>query len=357
MIILQDLITPQKAIRPYLERCRKDKNQLAPIAVEIHWTAMCNYNCMHCSYGYRRQGRQKIPLDLVTQLIDDLITLEVKAVYLSGGGEPTLYPKWWCFAEKLLLNNIDIALVTNGVLLDEHLETIRSFNYIAISVYSTDKNEYEKITGSRYFEKQFSLPEKIKSKPHRCIVGARCVINSVNYKSILDIYRMAIESGYDYIIFIPAIDYEGKGVCLGEEERNYLMELIQDNFYSIDERKTNLFNLKERKFNYYIEGDYRKDMYDFNKCLMLEIRSNAFINFDGKIYLCQPDIGNEDLAIGDLNQNRLLEIWNSAKHLRILEKLHERFKSGKCRYCRAIAFNRAIDRYLSPEPFMKDYFL
>jgi MoaA/NifB/PqqE/SkfB family radical SAM enzyme len=359
MVNLQDLLSPQKAIRPFLERFRKNREELFPIAVEIHWTSACNYNCIHCSYACRRSTARKRMLfqEVTKQLIDDLIQMEVKAVYLSGGGEPTVYPNWAQYAEKLVLSKIEVALITNGVLLEKYLELIRNFNYVAISIYSTKKVEYEKITGGKHFEKQFSLPEKIKSSFYKCIVGARCVINSINYKNILNIYLEAIKSGYDYIIFIPAVDYEKGRISLNREQKDYLIRLCKDNLSLINPQNTNLLKLIERGFDYYPEEDYRKNMFDYNKCLMIDIRSNAFINFDGNVFLRQPDIGNLDLSIGDLNKNRLKEIWNSPRHLSVLEKLHKRYRNGKCRYCRAIAFNKAIDDYLSPERFLKDYFL
>jgi hypothetical protein len=64
-----------------------------------------------------------------------------------------------------------------------------------VSVYSVFKERYEKITDSKFFEGQFSLAGKIKAHPANTIVGARCVLDDVNFDEVYLIYCKAIESG------------------------------------------------------------------------------------------------------------------------------------------------------------------
>ena len=75
-----------------LESIANGQNEYQPIAIEIHPTAVCNHQCIHCSYKERNESRASISKDVMDQLIDSIIKLKVRAVYFSGGGEPTLYP-------------------------------------------------------------------------------------------------------------------------------------------------------------------------------------------------------------------------------------------------------------------------
>ena len=141
---------------------------------------------MHCSYGERRKNNSRLNGQVIMQTIQDLKALGTKAVYLSGGGEPTTYKGWEVYAEKILEYGMEVALITNSIAIQErHYQTLKKFNYIAVSVYSTKEEQYKKIVGSNFFSKQFALPKKLKNSDDKAIIGARCVINSVNYEDIL----------------------------------------------------------------------------------------------------------------------------------------------------------------------------
>ena len=179
---LDILLNPNKIIPHYDERIGISKNISFPISAEFHWTSNCNYDCAHCSYGSRRQTTNYLKEEIIESLIQDLINMNCKAVYLSGGGEPTMIKKWGKYTEQLVSGGIEVALITNGVaVLDKHVEAVRKMNYIAVSVYSTKESRYKAITDSSFFDQQFSLPSKIKNKECKTIVGARCVLNETKY--------------------------------------------------------------------------------------------------------------------------------------------------------------------------------
>src|SRR3972149_8237957 len=84
---LRELLSNKKFIPIYSSRINLNERKLGPVAVELHWTSICNYNCIHCSYGNRRQMRKRLSNEVINSVLKDLITLDVKGVYLSGGGE------------------------------------------------------------------------------------------------------------------------------------------------------------------------------------------------------------------------------------------------------------------------------
>ncbi len=342
---LRTLLNPLKIIPHFIER-KNNKNMLGPIAVEFHWCTTCNYNCVHCSYAQRRKNFKILSENIVENTVQDLINMKVKAVYFSGGGEPTTYKNWDKYAKEFLDNGIETALITNSILIkNEHLDLLKKFNYIAVSVYSTNEEEYKKITGADNFKRQFALPKMLNSQNSNVIVGARCVINNINYNTIISTYNKAIGEGFDYIIFIPAVDYENKKIDLSEEIKNKVKELINANADKIDPRKTNLLGLGEKGIQHY-KHNQGKDFIDYDCCGCIDIRANAFINYDGNVYLCQPLIGQEEFSIGNLNQNSFKEIWNSERHKDVILKLNNRFINGHCVDCRSISHNIKIHEYI-----------
>jgi len=360
---LKQLLASSKFIPIYAERIHHYMSGLPPVAVEIHWTSTCNYNCVHCSYGKRRKAQDTLPQNIIQSLTSDLINLKTQAVYLSGGGEPTTMSTWADYAQELVDNGVEVALVTNGVAIQErHADVVRKMNYIAISVYSTEQSEYNKITGSNSFEKQFTLPSLIKKNKSSVIVGARCVLNKVNFRRTHHIYRKAIESGFDYIIFIPAVDYEESGVGLGADEIACIKHILTDNLNDFDSARTNIDHLLKRNINHYETNDYRNSFVERPAyCSAVRIRGNAFINFDGKVYLCQPHIDNAAYAIGNLHESTFREIWNSPRHIKVVDDLNRNFSKGLCRNCRSINFNIAADSYdhkrMELVPCSKDPFI
>lgn len=352
-IDLRELLDSSKVIAHYIETQGKNEVSLPPIAVEYHWCATCNYNCMHCSYANRRKSNKCLNQEAVSKSVDDLIELGTKAVYLSGGGEPTTFKNWDLYAQRFLDNDIEVALITNSIMIkDNHHLMLKKFNYIAVSVYSTDENQYKTITGSNNFDKQFALPKLLKDEDSSLIVGARCVINSVNYQNIFNTYAKAIESGFDYIIFIPAVDYENNRIDLTQEQKESVLSQIESNIDKINPANTNLLNIQKNKICHY-QKSYIDNFENPHGCSAIHMRSNAFINYDGNVYLCQPLIGNEEFSIGSLNEHSFKEIWNSKKHLKVIEKLDKRFAEGLCENCRAIGYNIKINEYTNGKNFDK----
>jgi len=363
VINLKYLLSNKKFVPICLRRKFLNKRELGPVAAELHWTSVCNYNCIHCSYGNRRQLREELSGEVINSIIEDLIALNVKGVYLSGGGEPTAFSGWDQYAIELMNHGVEVALITNGVILKEsHLPALRRMNYIAVSLYSTDEKEYKEITGGKIFAKQFLIPPLLKQEPSDTVIGARCVFNKINYKSVVSIYQSAMKAGFDYIIFIPAIDYEGTGVELHRDEISFLQELLMKNYDQFDVTKTNVDSLIKRKSHYYEPAGYLALSRNAHEgCKAIQIRGNTFINYDGGVYLCQPYIGDERYCIGNVNRLRLSDIWNSQRHLDVIERLNQNFASGLCKNCRSIAFNVAADEYdnvqkIFPET-IKDVFI
>ena len=361
---LDILLNPNKIIPHYDSRINASQKAPFPISAELHWTSNCNYDCTHCSYGSRRKTTNYLTDEIIKALIQDLTDMNCKAVYLSGGGEPTVIKKWDHYTEHLISGGAEVALITNGIaVLDKHIKTIRKMNYVAVSVYSTQEERYREITGSKFFNRQFSLPKSIKSSKSNTIVGARCVLNRINYDELYELYCAAIDAGFDYIIFIPAVDYEGRGVFLEDRWIERVQSNIKEVFDKFDHTRTNVKALLKKKVSHYSDGNYLDGISSIglDSCGAIKIGSSIFFNYDGGVYLCQPDIGNKELEIGNLNDNRFMDIWNSSRHDEVIKILNKRWRGGSCKNCRSIAFNKAIDSYyLNPKnvnTIEMDYFL
>jgi radical SAM protein with 4Fe4S-binding SPASM domain len=269
--------------------------------------------------------------------------MEINGVYWSGGGEPTTIKGFPAYIEEISNSKTEQALITNGILVhDQWISLLKRFNYVAVSFQASRNDTYKKITGYNYREKLYSNIRRLRDILEETILGARCVINRHNYKEVDQIYKDAKDLGFDYLIFIPAVDYEGRGdVELNIEEQNYLIEMVKDFVPALDDSFTNLKQIMNQGVSHYKKGE--KGGFP---CYTNYIRGTGFINYDGGVWLCQPHIGNPEYCIGNINRHRFIEIWNSERHCEVVELLDEEHKRGNCRNCRSIAYNNVLHNYM-----------
>lgn len=83
----------------------KSGHPAGPVHVQIILSDLCNQNCHFCAYrdpsytssqlfhidGNYNPNRM-IPLDKVLEILDDCVEMGVRAIQLTGGGEPTVHP-------------------------------------------------------------------------------------------------------------------------------------------------------------------------------------------------------------------------------------------------------------------------
>jgi len=84
------------------------------ISTHVSPTGVCNLRCKYCSTDFRDPSRN-IPLAVIQDYVERLQRRGLRAVILTGGGEPMLYPEitelihWLAYDRKLR-----VALITNG---------------------------------------------------------------------------------------------------------------------------------------------------------------------------------------------------------------------------------------------------
>jgi len=113
----------------------REKNGNTIISTHISPEGACNLSCHYCSVS-KRDNAMRIELTTIKKYVDLLITRGLKAVVLTGGGEPVLYPHFnelvrWLKNER----NLSVALITNGTLFHRISDDVLDmFSWIRISI-------------------------------------------------------------------------------------------------------------------------------------------------------------------------------------------------------------------------------
>ena len=291
--------------------------------------------------------------EVFDRLISSLISMKVKGVYFSGGGEPCIYEGLADAVVKLYENGVESALVSNGSLIESSgvLDVADHFNYIALSVPSCTRELFKKITGTDNMSKVLEIPSRIKEKfaDKSPVIGSRVVVTNLIVDEVPHILDTIKEKDFDYAIFKIVRDYEDRGLGVSDDKVRELENVIQElsKEGKIDHNFTNLDSV----------FSYRKPYTPSEVCHINQMGLLAAVTPEGDVYPNISEIGKKEFLVGNLYESSFEEIWNSDRHREVKENSNRRWKCGDCRNCRAISYNMIMDRILETLPLEMDPFI
>ena len=114
-----------------------------PIVLHIMPTEVCNLRCSFCSVAQRGECGQlfeDLTMEQIKHVVEILIQYDLKAVIISGGGEPTLYPQINELIHYLYTRCLDVGLITNGIPLKEKVtkKNLDKLSWVRVSINSLD---------------------------------------------------------------------------------------------------------------------------------------------------------------------------------------------------------------------------
>ncbi|MHC4644229.1 MAG: radical SAM protein [Planctomycetota bacterium] len=102
------------------------------IHTHISPTAACNLDCAYCAYAGRCKS-QSIALEVIQDYIEKLQSRGLKAVTITGGGEPALYQEINELIEWLHSRSLAIGLITNGTQ-SSHINCWNLLSWVRVSI-------------------------------------------------------------------------------------------------------------------------------------------------------------------------------------------------------------------------------
>ena len=330
----QDIL--QKLLRG--ERCY-------PLYIRLKPTNKCNQDCYYCSYRNpcldlsEYNMNDEIPYDIMMSLLDDIITLDVKAVTLSGGGEPLLYPNIEKTMERLLEGKIDLSIITNGILLyGKRAELLSKAKWVRISIDTVDAGKYSSIR--RVKEESFNIlcnniKEFSKIKNDDCELGVNMVVTRDNYMEVAEMAYLMKQLGVNHVKYAP---------LLSDDTSNYHKDIRSTVTDALNNAQQDLTDEKFRIIDLYTnETEVQKNTCrPYHKCQVKEFE--CVIGADAKVYICHHKAYMKDGIVCDLRQGSFREQWYSDQ----VTKLFQSFDAvERCRqYCVQDGKNYFINTFL-----------
>ena len=167
------------------------------ISTHVSPTSQCNLHCSYCSV-WKRERHLEIPLDTIKNYLLTLKEHGLRAVILTGGGEPLLYSQIAELMPWILDQELELALITNGTVDREDIpeEVWQKLSWIRVSV-NLEQSRDEKHDHVDYYAKMDDVS---------CTLGASWIVQNparVSTAVMKQMIALADGLGWEYVRMLP----------------------------------------------------------------------------------------------------------------------------------------------------------
>ncbi len=321
-------------------------------------TSRCNLHCLCCPYHSSLSNKpvsvnRDISFDMFENLCDDMKRMGSDEIVLQGEGEPLLHPRIFDIISAAKGKGLKVNMFTNGVLLNEN--RIKSLldsglDVLKVTLWATspeqyeqnypgsDKDNFRKVTEGLKFLAKFRKEKKQKIP----FVELRYPINRNNFKTIDKAVEFSYTTGCNRIFFSIT------RVTDRQEKFKYFMLTPDEEkavCYSLNHLTSRLksFSVQHNINEILLRYRIGEAVWEKLPCYIGWI--HARIKTDGRVFTCE---GCNPVSMGNLNENRLDEIWNDSSFRNFRRKTMTRkglasmSRECNCSFCCHIVNNYRI---------------
>ena len=293
-----------------------------PITLDVDPTTTCNSRCPKCTFP--NTGKMFLDFDLFKRTIKEAAQLGVKAVAFTGGGEPTLHPRFIEMVKTVKENGLEAGLITNGLAFSARMaeETLPMLEWVRFSLDAGSAEMYHKTHGLN--EVQFNkLASNITSacKIRKRLgfpigMGASYLILEANEADFQGAIRIARGTGLNFLQFKPMQLHD---LCaIGGF--TYDLEVLRSAERMLKEKLTGdygeTFHVYLTRMCPHLMGkgsvEYRESPLCYGQ------RFTTSLGADGRLYACCHYKYDPRFELGNLNFSTFQQIWTSKQRHSLL---------------------------------------
>jgi Predicted Fe-S oxidoreductases len=262
-----------------------------PRYIDIELTNYCNYRCLMCPVGTGQIKREQgfMSDETYSKILNEIREYKTPIRFIRWG-EPTLHKSFIEYIKKAKKLGIMCHFNTNGTILtEEDMKQLVEIELesVKFSFQGVDEKSYSEMRNSDQFDKllnNIKMFNKIRGDKNYPYIHVASTITYEN-KNQVEIFKRCMKNYCDLVtIGRTILEHINIGeVNLNENEKNTLAGL----------------KLKESAIKKHP-----------NCCP--EVFDKLSINWNGDVTACCGDYDNK-MLVGNINENSLLEIWNSSK--------------------------------------------
>lgn len=323
---------------------------VAPVHVRIKPVNRCNHHCWYCAYrtdalqlGSGMNEADVLPAAKMAEIVEDLITMGVKAVTFSGGGEPLLYKTLPETVERLAEGGIRVATLTNGANLKGRMAEAfaRHGTWVRISLDAWDDDSYSRSRGARPGE--FSrLMENIRAFTalgSPCVLGVSFIVDQNNANHIAAMCLKLKEAGVNHVKVSGAI--VDNDIPANTAYHLSIRDRVASEITAAKQLEDAHFTVLDHYHD--ITDRFAKD---YTSCPFLQFLT--VIGADCNVYTCQDKAYTASGTLGSIAERSFRDFWFSEENR---ERLYTFDPSRSCHHhCVTHTKNLAILDLLSQDP-------
>lgn len=313
-----------------------DISQDRPYVVELDPTTACNLGCPDC-ISSSVLGSGGFSTQKLLEIASDLVSMDVKAVVLIGGGEPMMHPGIDQFIDYMSSNGVKLGLTTNGLFLDQYSTILREqFSWVRVSVDAGTSKLYKNVRpdkqGNSRFDNLIDQMTRYASLPRAGLLGySFLLLSSLDvhgnpYSNASEIYQaacLAKQIGCDYFEIKPSFDPNHFHIIHSKETRETAIEQISKSI-ELETKEFQVFGATD--LIEAVTTNPKEQPKSYSSCNMLRLRT--LINPLG-VFPCPYFRGDLTVSYGDPQAQSFSEIWRSDQRRDVFNTLTP---SRDCRF-------------------------
>lgn len=348
-------IDPRGKVLRHLDRIAGWRAGVKPAPVSVEWdlSNRCSLGCQDCHFAHTHSkgpwaGKAKrLPmafestgdqadLALVERVMGELATAGVKGIIWSGGGEPTLHPKWRDAVGLASFHGLSQGMYTLGGHLSSgdaaYLGTRAAFVVVSLDAVDADTYAREKGVPPGRFADACDGIRRLSG--YRAAVGVSFLLHVDNYPQIGAMVALARSLGATYTTLRPAVQFDADAPAKPNRGRDWITLALPALEHYAQARDVEVDVERFRQYR-----DWQGHGYDACQGPTL----NTTITPDGRVWACPNKRGVPGALLGDLRRESFASVW--ARH-------PGRFAVDRdCRVmCRLHPVNQTLHELSQPKP-------
>lgn len=221
-------LRPQYApvdLRTKILSFRKDAVRLhrgemvAPTMAIVYPTYSCNMRCFGCISNAENARPASLDSSMFDAFVSDFHDMGGESLEFSGGGEPTLHPKFDRLIDSVAKYNLQFGMITNGTKPDVCSLALAypGNRYIRISVYTLNQ-----LDGVRRIAQDRS------NRGSSCRIGGKILLGSSSVSSLRYLSEAILDAGVDYVSIKAKRHCSDDPEHLPEASKGAIEDTIQD---------------------------------------------------------------------------------------------------------------------------------
>lgn len=333
-------------------RAIREGHVAPPAQVQIIVSDYCNHDCSFCAYrvsgnasnelfqdGDNHNPKRFIPYEKVLEILDDCREMGVQGIQLTGGGEPSVHPKFGEILQAVLDRGLKLAVVTNGTALkDWHIPLLVKAEWVRVSIDAASPETYaamRRVSQSFFYRTIANVNRLVSAKQmtkSKTIIGFGFVVTRENWQEITEACDIARTSGVDNFRISAAFLPDNAAYHHPHHQQAAALAKTAEELAMPDFRVFNLYGDRVE--------DLEQQAPDYEHCVYQFV--TTYIGGDLNLYRCCNTAYNRHGLIGSLKEQRFRDAWEGAHPARTS------FRAESCDRCQFNRVNR-LGNYMLKE--------